>query len=501
MTNSAGKTRWAVLIALLIAGVYGLNLDTRWRMGRDSALYLGMGESFASGHGPTFNGDWLPGFNPGLPLVWAGILRTIGPNYLAGRAMMVGFAMLLIAAGFLLVRDRRPLPVPLLVLALLACNAQLFDTAGMLLTDLPFTALLTLTVLGLYRALAGRLVLALAAGAVFGLAFLMRLEALVVLPLLAVGVLLDGSATKSFRRRLLAVGLFLVSLAPILAGWYVWYHSMSQSGSHGYFETAAGKSSIQVLRTIAGNLPELPVYLMGLLVGQRPAWYLAAPLCCVLIPGVVISWRRREILLLVLAGGYMLFHLAWDVTSVNARYLMPMLPVAALWLADGVRAVFAWMARVRPGLAGRIPARFSTAAVVAAMAALSLIPKLADTACWKFRPTVVEVRSQREARLCDVAMWIRGHSSARDVLIARERPILHYLAGPIVLLVPIMPPGASSEESSRALEPVIGRATLVVVGPGDDVDEQLLGDWVKAHDRQWEFLVPQGDYRVYRRRS
>jgi hypothetical protein len=332
----------------------------------------------------------------------------------------------------------------------------------------------------------------------------MRLEALVVLPLLAVGVMLDGSATKNWRRRVLAVGLFLVSVAPVLVGWYLWYRSASQVGSGGYFETAADKlggPSLQIVKTLVGNLPALPVHLMGLLIFQRPMWYLAAPLCCILIPGIVVSWRRREMLLLVLAAGYVLFHLTWDVSSINSRYLMPMLPLVAMWLVDGLRAIFDWVARVRPGWAVRISAKVSTASVVAVVAAMSLLPGLVETVRWKLQPTPCQTRSKRDVAVYDVAMWVRGHVSADEVVVAREGSILHYLTGRRVLLPPVPAPGQSDDEFHKAWQQVMGRASVLVVGPPGELRDALLSGWVTAHGGQVDLLASLAGYRVYRKKS
>lgn len=494
-------------VVLLYAG----GLDTRWHVGRDSCLYLGLGRSIAAGAGMTFNGVSHAGGNIGLPLLWAGVIKVCGENYLIGRLIMVALAMVMIGACYRLVRELRGEWLATLVLIVVAANGRLWSSSQLIQTDLPFAALLAVAMLGARRFLAGHRWAIVYAGLALGAAVLVRLVGGMFLPLIALGLLLDRSTGSSLKRRFLgALALGLIVL-PFVAGWYLYYRSAA-SAPAGYLASAgeiySSGAAGELLSNIWNNFAyELPRHTMGALMDQRITPALSIPLCLVLLPGLVRSFRRREGLLLVPALAYVAFLLTWARTSVDARYLMPLLPMLAMWFLDGAHAILSWVGRRRPALARLSSPARSTLIVAGLVGAAGLVPNVVKDLSWRFEPTAWQVESGDQVRLCSLTQWLAANTRPADRLLVREEVIVHYWTGRPTWFPPdpagaspVNYPGQPSPQYMLNLQNDIARRIdLIVLNPtNDDRREVAVRLYVDSAADQLQKVGEHRGYVMYR---
>src|SRR5438552_18847154 len=71
------RHRWWMLGTILV--VYALSFTGEWRIGRDSALYRGLGHTLATGRGFTFSEFGRRQIYPGLPVMLAGLEPLFRP--------------------------------------------------------------------------------------------------------------------------------------------------------------------------------------------------------------------------------------------------------------------------------------------------------------------------------------------------------------------------------------------------------------------------------------
>jgi len=95
---TAGPQRkWANAAALallvLFAVLYSFTLNSHWRAGWDSAIYISLARSLAAGEGYKYMGYDHAKFVPLFPLMLAGVIKAAGVNYLAMRVLEVAFAI------------------------------------------------------------------------------------------------------------------------------------------------------------------------------------------------------------------------------------------------------------------------------------------------------------------------------------------------------------------------------------------------------------------------
>ena len=418
------------LVLLLIAILYTIAITSRWAVSRDSAFYLTMGRNIAAGEGMLFNGEIYPGFSPGLLLLWAGIVRVFGENYLVGTLIMVAMAIVTIWAGYTIVRELRGRSLAGVALILLVLNPRIFRNAGALVTDLPFMCLVTVTILGLIRFLAGRRGAIYWAAGAFAAAMMFRLVGMVMLPLLMAGILLDSSMKTPLRRRIIGCVVFLAIVLPVLGGWYVYYQSAKTAGDTGYLSTAAGLLDNGLGPRVAlffSNIVHLPTMIIGLMTDQRPAPMFAIPLLLTAAPGIWRSIRRREAVLLIPTAGYMGFLAVWDESAVSSRNLMPVLVPWVMWTLEGADII------ARRLLGARAKPAFNSRHVVIILACViggtGITRPLYKRLRFFAEPIPWNVRSEREIehyRLCE---WITANTHAEDTVVARERTVIHYWTG------------------------------------------------------------------------
>src|SRR4051812_35865801 len=100
--------RFATPLFVLVALLYLISFNGRWRIGLDSANYRGLANSLATGGGYHF-GDWA-GRNiyPGFPLLLAGLQRAFGTSAVAPCIVLLIMSMLTMVVTYRLIRLHYP---------------------------------------------------------------------------------------------------------------------------------------------------------------------------------------------------------------------------------------------------------------------------------------------------------------------------------------------------------------------------------------------------------
>lgn len=154
------------LLLILVALLYVITFNGRWRIGLDSANYRGLALNLASGRGYVF-GDWAPRhIYPGLPYVLAAVERLLGPqdrtpspdeqNRLLGPSLATTASVLLILASawamlffiYRLISLHYARWVALVVTCGVGANAVFLKHAHEILTDVPFGLGVTMSLYG-----------------------------------------------------------------------------------------------------------------------------------------------------------------------------------------------------------------------------------------------------------------------------------------------------------------------------------------------------------------
>jgi hypothetical protein len=154
------------LFFILIALLYALSFNGKWRIGLDSADYRGLALSIASGRGYTF-GDWAPKqIYPGLPYSLAAIEYVLGPKdrtpSLAEQARLIGpsaatttsvalifaCAIASLVLIYKLIRLHYPAWVATTITCGVATNCVFIEYANELFTDVPFLLAVLASLLG-----------------------------------------------------------------------------------------------------------------------------------------------------------------------------------------------------------------------------------------------------------------------------------------------------------------------------------------------------------------
>jgi hypothetical protein len=135
-------TEWIVshrrhlYVGLFIFYLFAFN--GQWRVGRDSALYRGLGHSLATGKGYTFGEFGSRQIYPGLPLLLAGLEKVFGSTAWPAIVMMHLLSWACIIVTYKLVRLRFPYWFAITVAVLMAFNGWYMELTNEIRDDLPF---------------------------------------------------------------------------------------------------------------------------------------------------------------------------------------------------------------------------------------------------------------------------------------------------------------------------------------------------------------------------
>ncbi len=354
--DAGGVPRWWLPVAgSAIALLYLAGVVNAWWPTPDSALYQGLGRNLIADRGYVFNGQGHTTVTPGLPVLLGLTERLAGPDALWAKNLLMclaGLAGLAVAYAAL----RRMVQPRLAFAAAVAtglCGVYYLHS-HLILTDAPFALLFWAVVYCGWRMLAGSWAWAAAVAVLCVLAIAIREPGLTVLGPLAVALAIEksGAATK---KRLAIGGVILVAIAATAAAFYIvaWsiYHQPSLYVTVHLAENHGVLFRLGQLATLATKLPQTAGELFT---DRQGTWVamLGCPLLALIAVGLARLWRRglRTPPVTIVLSAVTMAIGAVTIAD-KARYYMPLLPMIALGLIEGVVAAVEWVRRRR----GRAP--------------------------------------------------------------------------------------------------------------------------------------------------
>jgi hypothetical protein len=416
------RSRVRVIFAVSALSFFSI-VNSSWNATPDSALYLALGESIASGRGYVFNGEPHTFVPPGFPALIAATAWLFGPDFLCYRMVMALLGLFTAWTGYAFINRLCGKDTALLVGGLFAVNHALVYNSTFVLSDVPF-ALFSLIALHavVSAARTERIALwAVLAGLAVGIVPLIRINGLGV-PLAAAFFLLCSWTRLGWQKRLLMVGVFLAVAVLPTAMWQSAKASFPVSHSEGsYYDAVLGRDAVHQLHLIVTNLwgyfPETSEAITGLTI-RTGFLELLAPM--VTLVGMVQAFRQGDRLLVPLTvvqfGGLLL-------SSPGSRYLIFLIPALYLFLALGLLTVVPWIAKHAEAKSGRV------LVICFAIMALCNVGHNATTIV-KAR-TAIEpygAESERSLPFFSAARWLKANAPRATVLTTRSR-IIHYLSG------------------------------------------------------------------------
>ncbi|MCX5752748.1 MAG: glycosyltransferase family 39 protein [Candidatus Krumholzibacteria bacterium] len=291
-----------------------------------------------------------------------------------------------------------------------------------------------------------------AAGAVLGLAYLVRPESIAVLALFVISTLaLKGNAgpgaslAARMRSSIVMVVLFAVMLVPYfllvraatgswtagskaavnLSSPLIWQdspareeyvYSLNDGGTARRIDDLSRESALKIFWRQKGAIASGYPAKMGAGIGLLPL-LLSSPFLLLLVPLGIFGrkWRRedRGAELLLLMFGLLPF-VFYPLFRVELRYLVPYLPIYLLWAGAGCGVLLDWFA-------AQVSARRAASAALAAVVFLSLVP-------YTVHRYAVTGKSQ-PLEWKEIGRWIGGKESPVPRILAQSGCSISYYAG------------------------------------------------------------------------
>ncbi len=415
-------------LAAIVMSSFLLLIGTSWRASPDSALYLELGESLASGKGYVFNEEPHTYVPPGYPALIA-VIAWLRPSFLGYRILMALMGICTAAAGYYLVKSLLDRDTALLVGGVFAVNHVLLCHSATTTSDVPFTLVVLLSLHALVRASAGEAGLAAVclAGIMCGLTPLVRVNGWGIPPAGAV-YLFSSWRQRDTRARCTLTVLFLV--AAIIPGmlWELHKLSLPQSFSEGtYFNAVVGRSLGTLVAIMLDAsweyVLEMNFALTGLSIKTGVVELLVPTVVAI---GALVAFKRGERLFVPLVAIQMC---GLILSPAGSRYLIALLPGLYLFLGVGIVRISGWLGKRTDK---RPPAWIESRNVVIAFfsalifvnAAHNVIPIL------EARQAVQSGGAEtiRDVPFFRAASWLKNNAPHAVVLSMHPR-VLHYLSG------------------------------------------------------------------------
>jgi 4-amino-4-deoxy-L-arabinose transferase-like glycosyltransferase len=426
-------TRTRLYVALAISALsFCLIINSSWNATPDSALYLSLGESLASGTGYVFNGEPHTFVPPGFPALIAGTAWLLGPNFLSYRLLMALTGLLTAWIGYLFVSRLCGRDTALLVGGVFAVNYALLSNCTLILSDVPFACFTLVALHAVLSAARTRCITtwAVIAGLAVGVLPVIRINGLGIPPVAAFFLF---CAWKNFawHKRVLCVGLFvLMAFLPAIM-WQWWKASFPVSVAEGtYFgAVAARRISDQahvIITTFWGYFAETSETLTGVTLKTGFLEFIA-PL--IMLVGMVEAFRSGDRLLVPLT---VVQFCGLLLSSPGGRYLIFLIPALYLFLALGILKLAPLFTKdhVTPRQSGRVLVTCFVILAVLNVGHNAITIAKARTA---LEPRGAE--SERSVPFFTASRWLKANAPHATVLTTRSR-IIHYLSGcPTVTLL------------------------------------------------------------------
>ncbi len=441
--------RWLLMAGTAVAVLYLAGVVNAWWPTPDSALYQGLGRNLLDGRGYVFNGR--PGniITPGLPALLGLTEHLAGRDAFWAKNLMIclsGLASLAVAYATL-----RRMVQPRLALAAVIATALCYvyyDHSHLILTDAPFALLFWAVAYSARRMLTGSWAWATATAILSAMAIMIRMPGLTLLGPLAVAIAVGkprssaGSGTGVIRRVVVG-GVILVAVAAMAVGIYVacQYLSGKPSSDITNYLANLGRGLGSHLWQLGPVLFKLPETAGQLFTGLQGYWImlLGYPLLALIVVGMRSLWRRGVRLpAIVLALSAITLLLGAGINASKARYFIPLEPLIALGLIEGV-IVTTQRRRQRRGLATGPRLRAKAVIIVVAAIAAVNAPWILRTACYYsyqgHRGRYLDViENGKYADLYATADYVRTRvAPAEKVHVRKDRlRMLHLLSGKVI---------------------------------------------------------------------
>jgi hypothetical protein len=422
--------RRGLVLAAIVVLQFLLVVNNSWKATPDSALYLELGESLATGRGYVFNGEPHTYVPPGFPAIIAFGARFFGESFLTYRMLMALIGLLTAGAGYLLVFRLCGTDAAILVGGLFAVNHALLHNSTFSASDVPF-ALFGLCSLNAALSAArnpGKLRWTIFAALIAGIPPLIRINGL---GLVATSAFFLWCTWKdvTLSRRLAHTALFLVLAIVPIAVWesHKAFFPVSVNEGTYYNAVIAGRTfayQIEVTLTSIWEYGQETSYALTGVVLKTGFLEWIIPL--LVIVGMWVAFRRGERLLLpmILVQFCGLF-----LMPAGSRYLILLIPGLYLFLAIGVLSVSKWMDGKLRGRTGRFPRPENIlVGIFLLLAVLNLGHNLGTI--YQARTAIESggAESERDLPYFKAARWLKSQNSDGVVMTMHPR-ILHYLSG------------------------------------------------------------------------
>ncbi|HXP84590.1 MAG TPA: hypothetical protein VN841_07715 [Bryobacteraceae bacterium] len=439
----------------------------------DDAVYFVSAKSLASGEG--YRIESLPGdpaqtkYPPLYPLLLS-LAWRINPHFPENLPIAAWLSWLALPACLLLLSVYYPRlgitggRVPIL-LALLAINPYVIWIASHLHSELFFLALALGSMLLVERAAddnAGPSV-ALAAGALAGLAYLARSAGIVMLASAPVYLVLRHARRQAGRHGRRQAWLFAAAMLPFAVGWMIWahLHQLKTSDPALLYYTSYTAYQLQNVSlsnfhlVVWKNMDEL-LWGLGSLILPKVTDTLfekivSQVLAVAMVAGVVRMVRRGQgVQYALFAAGSAFLLLIWHFPP-NERFVLPVFPLALAGLLGEVERLGG---QLRIAAAHQDAVRRIAAAILAVPGVLILGGGLALQVSLDAVALPEASRQHREALSGDRAAysWMRANLPAGSVVLAGEDPSLFLFTGYHALSLPIPPVLWYTEDHAGAVE-------------------------------------------------
>lgn len=432
--------------------VYLLGVTNQWWPTPDSALYLGLGRSLATGQGYRFNGQPHNLVAPGLPLLLAGLERLLGPTFWAPNLLMCLSALAALYVIYKVFARVSDPPVALAVAVLTAGSYAYYLNAHRILTDAPFFLLFWLTILVCQRADDGRRVgWLILAGILTVVSIVIRVPGLAALGVLAASLVIQWRSEETSRRTPLLAGIailltFALAGGSLLVVGYRAGHSPPAYAS--IFLQIKQMGMTLFLQQFGLAMSDLPGQTAALFLGQ-PVALLGWVVLMLGGIGALLLWLRGQRLWAVLWILYPLgIALLAGNGAIHVRYLMPIYPAMGYAVVTGLQVVVAGLATMLKRAAAAEALYLAVVAGFVGVSVLSNTPKIVRHAVWYSHLAgqgsyTEATRNGRYAGLSEVIQAVRDQvPPGGKIACLRDVNILHFLTGrPLVSYTPQDPSG------------------------------------------------------------
>ena len=363
----AGRRR--PLLALLLVGLFGVTAARHQLISGDPAAYVELAHSLASGAGYSFDGVPHTYYPPGLPLALTPVVTVAGMNVAAAQVYVAVWAAVALLIVFAYLERRGDSPATGITLFLVLSSGFYAVATTSVRSEPLYLVAVFLLLLGLERRPVGSGATGvwLVSLAVVGAA-VPAIRTVGVAMLAALGASVLQSAVRARRRQLpwhTAVGGLVAAMLGGLAFvvlWQTWilHHGMAGSYAAGlalkdpHVPDEGPATLADIVSRVVTNAATQSAHL-GELASNVPwlqtMW--SSPVVLLLCPIILMGWAQEFRRALPVAAWYVLFYvgiiLVWPYNE-GTRFLVPILPLLAMFAVRGAPLALPRLSRMLPGL-------------------------------------------------------------------------------------------------------------------------------------------------------